>query len=751
MTGATTGSATESPADSKIDPAVRKAARDWASTVLGAPTRFDALLTGMAVRDEVIRRVVTHVTCRTLRERRGQAGARRTAWRAEVSKHQPVDQIDPFAHTVDSLRAATEHVGSCSTCVGAGQMSCDPCKGSGRTTCSRCWGTGKQRSEKTGRPINCKVCKKAGKVACAHCGSSGRVTCSACTGSGQELVWTTFEETTRWEVALEPDDAVAKAHPALRKATPLEARDCPGLLMAQSIEAQGPLSSAQLAQLSPSDRSFVETRARVHPRFERVAFQQAMRLEVVRRDLEFEMCGTRGTLVLSGDQMTGASTAEALRPVHRRMVWWVGLFVLLLGVTAMMRSAMLGESRYFDELRGPTTVLLLLAMAAVVPALGGVLRSWRGGLRRWPLRLGEKLLGVIAVSSWLGMCGVGAAGRPDAAKVGAALRAGDAVRAREIFDALKEIRGESPEVANLEDEVLLAEAGKAKSAERLALLERVASHQGRKAQEAQGLLSNGREQEIRRLTATGNPQQALATAKLWYPSDAGRTPEILQAMAEAADAVAATCKDAACRISAQRASTQYAPTPARQAALVQTRSELLARFAEPQETIQPAQQLERLVALRSLDMLAEQTLAVVLPEDELALRATSVRSRVAALRQSVALIGARREIVDELLGDLQQKDPLVWSVEVEGASVYAVFDRNGLCRGLYVTNRSGKRALPLSTGERLLSQAAGRAATIRAPQSEQVTALRWSVGAVRAMARGSGGEVFELRIGSADP
>lgn len=759
-------SAIAAPLEAPIGDNVRKAANAWAASVFTAPSRFDELITCMTVRDEPIRRIATRLICRTLKEQRGPAPAQRTACRNEVSPRHAAEQLDPFEHTVDSMRAATEHVGACSSCTGTGRAACSDCKGSGRTRCSNCWGSGKQRSEKTGRPIQCKICKASGKVGCGRCGAAGLITCGGCVGSGQELVWTTFVESTRWDVVLEPDAEVAKAYPLLREGKALEEESPRGLVRVHGLEAAGPLSPQQLAALPPTERNFIESRVRVHPRFERVAFQQALRLDVVRRELEFEMCGTRGHLVLAGEQMVGARTEAALHPIHRRLLWLVCSIPLLFIATAIQRAALIGESRYFDELRGPMSVLWLLAVGAAIPALAGVLRSWRGRLAAWPLRPMDKIFGAVAVASWLGLGVLGFAGQPSIGEARSALAAGDAARAHEIVDALKERRGAALELLALEDAVLLLEAERAAGAERLALLEAVIARRGGQAEEALRRLHAAREQELRRLLAI-DPQQALDAAKRWYPAEVDRSPEVRAAMADAADAVAAACAELPCELAARRASSQHQPTPTRQAALETTRQALRGALEIAPELRRGPLVLEQLVALRVVDRLAEQTLVVVLPEDELGQLAAAARAQVAARLGSVALIGARRELVQELLGSLDTtSDPagaaigdtagdatheLITHAQVEGVSVYAAFDRQGSCRGLYVTNRNGARVVSSTLAERLLSQAVGRATAIRLPQGAKVKALRWSVGNVPIVARGELGQIFELRIGAATP
>jgi hypothetical protein len=732
------------------DARVREAANAWASSRFGAPWRFHELITGVVDRDEAIRRLVTRVTCRTLREQRAPANERRTTWRAEVSRIVPADQLDPFAHTTDSMRAATERVGPCTPCHGTGSALCGKCDGSSRVRCSRCWGTGKQKSENTGRPINCKLCKKTGTVDCTSC-HQGKVPCGTCGSTGQELVWMTFAETTRWDIALDPDGPVAKAYPFLRKATPLEPRECAGLEIVTTLEAQGPLAATQLGALSAEDRAFVETRGRVHPRFERVAFQQMMRLEVVRRDVTFEMCGTSGTLVLSGDPLLGATTDEAKKPLRNRLVAWTLIMMGLFLVSAAFRSVLVGTSKYFDSVRPSVTLFWLGSVVAVAPAISGMLRSWRGGLRRWSMRPSERWLGATGVALFFAMWVFALVAQPKSEDVGVALRAGNVELARLTLEALQETRSTLPNLAALEDDVLLAEAEQAQSTRRLSLLEQVATRSGPRAGEGKARLDTARLQELRSLTTAKHGDQALSAAKRWYPSEATRPAEVLVAMGEAADAVAASCGNAPCRLSAQRASFQYSPTPTRRAALEVTRTQLLTALVVPSQAVSPSQLAGRLRELRALSELATQTTAAVLPEDELGKRAEAVLAQASALRLSVPLIGASQDVVEELLGGLTKKDELIWTAQREGLQLFALFDRNARCRGLYAAGLLANRVIALDKAAALLTQAVGGAAQLRVPQSAQSSMVKWNAGGVRVQVRGRAGELYELRIGAADP
>lgn len=732
---------------------LRRAARDWAAQVFAAPSRFDELITGIANRDEVLRRLATFVRRRTLHERRAPTSERRAAWRgSESGGALTAEQLDPFEHTLDSMRAATERVGACMPCSGGGQVACGRCKGQGRVRCPTCWGTGKQRSEKTGRPINCKTCRKAGDVDCTAC-TRGLVTCATCAGNGQALIWLAFEETSHWKIALEPDGPVAQAHPALRKEATLEPGDIPGFAAAVNLGAQGPLRLEQLQSMEPQDRAFVETHGRLSSRGERIAHQQYLRLHVPRRDLSYEMCGTRGTLVLSGTNWLGATTTEAKLPIRNRMFAWIAIMLLLFLGAFGAYQALSGQSAYYDRSRGARLALLLGCLVAIAPAVAGGLRSWRGGLRRWPLRSLDRWSAVTGSALFLALVLYGAALQPTAAQVQEAVRQENPLAARQIFAALAESRPAEATPA-LEDEVLLAEAAKGTGSMRLGLLERVVAHAGPRAEVARKQLLDERVAELRRQIAGKRAGQALDLARQWYPSDSQRPVEIKAAMADASDAVALACAEAPCRLAAQRASSQDAPTPARQAALEATRRQLLAALTIPTEAVRPSQLADRLKDLRKLELLAEQTQAVTLPEDELAKRAVLVATRAAALRAAVPIIGASREVAsalaEGLFEKLERRQEQLWLAQMHGLEIFLSFDAASRCRGLYAV-APAHQPMDLAAASALLARAVGGKAEVRASQAAKLTLTRWTAEGIAVATRGEGGRVYELRIGSAEP
>ncbi len=728
------------------DRAVAEAVNAWGRTVFGAPRRLAELVTGVAVNDEVLRRIVTQVVRRDLRERRAPADERQpTPARLDPSR------LDPFAYSQESLRAASEYTARCGTCSGGGQVSCGQCGGDGRARCSNCYGTGKQRSEKTNRPIKCKTCKGKGDVACVTCDESGRVTCGTCRGSGHERAWLAYEESSRWLAAVGPSSPVVVAHRALGEARPLRVEELTAFAVTGSAEARGPLDASVL---TPDDHAFIAERARIDQRLERITHQQFLRLAVVRRDATYEMCGTEGTLVLSGTPLAGARTAAAVRPIRRRLIVWGVLFVLLVLALAGLRSAVLGgASAYFASARQWTAGLWAFSALLAVPALGGLLRAWRGGFRKHRFRGYEKGFAAVALVAAVAMAGLGAFIRPTLGELRSALSAGDTGRAREVIDALKETEGARGAVSEAEDAVMLAEADKASTDARLELLDKVAARSGTKAAEAAQTARRVREDEIRRLIAAEKSTEAIAAVARWFPPNGPRDPDVLELLAQAHDVAAKQCADDPCRYAARAAAESSLTTPARAAAVSEARAQLTASLtAEPPS----AGALERLQHFRTLGEVAEKTRDVAIADANLAEIARAASERAVTERSKVAIIGAEKPVAAELLGELRDRDGGIAVATFDAVDVHAVFDNKGRVRGLYAVGHSAEhssqgRTIDALVASRLGSQAVGRSVEVRNPSEETISNVRWSEGKVRIVARWYDGALRELRIGDAEP
>ncbi len=729
-----------------LERAIASAIDAWGKTVFGAPRRLSELVTAVEVQDEVLRRVATQVLRREIRERRGVSDDTKPT----PPRLNPAT-IDPYAHTQATLKAASEHVVRCDTCRGDGQTSCATCGGDGRARCPNCNGGGKQRSEKTGRPINCKGCKGKGHVACTRCDESGLLTCGTCRGSGHERAWLEYDESSRWVVAVGPPSPVVVAHPALGQARPLRSEEVSSFAVTAIAEAKGPLPPTELAA---DDHAFVTDRARVDARLERVTHQQFMRLAVVRRDATYEMSGMKGTIVLSGTPLAGSRTSAAVLPIKTRLIGWGVLAVVLCVAFAILRHSVVGGTgAYFASAQQNTAVLWLLSTVMSIPLIGGLLRAWRGGFRAHRLRRYEQVFAGVVVLALLAMIANGLLVRPDLDEVRAALAKDQTTRAREVIDALKETKGAGGAVAEAEDAVLLAEAEKAALDTRLELLDRVASRSGSRASDATQAARSVREEEVRRLLAAKKPVDALAVLDRWFSTAVREDAVLSDLQAQAHDGIALACADDPCRYASQRAAETAKTTPERAKAVSETRGNLTAALTAEtaEETL-----VARLAHQREVGALAEKTLTVAAGDGALEEVARTAAANASAARNRVALIGADRTVVSELLGNFRESGPGIGVIGIKGVDVHAVFDRKNRCEGLYVVGHAVEhgaktRAIDPLVASRVLSQAAGRPVEVRNPTVATTSNVKWSEGSVKIVARWDDGTLRELRIGDAEP
>lgn len=727
--------------EAPVERSIQDAANAWAGSIFGAPWRFADLITGVEVHDEIIRRVVTQVVRREIHERREPSSDRQ----ASTQRLDPA-RVDPFAYTDESLRSASEYTAPCGTCRGNGQAKCDRCKGKGQAPCLRCLGSGQQRSEKTNRWIKCKVCKGKTEVPCDRCDESGLVACGACGGSGHERAWLAIEETARWLVATDPAGQIVGTNRVLGEARPLATNDLSAFSVTASAEARGPLVVTGLA---PQDRAFVLARGVVDPRLERVTHQQFLRLAAVRRHATFEMCGMKGTLVLSGNELVGTRADDSMRPIQKRLTVWAVAFVAVAVLTAVTRASLVGTSSYFRDVQLWTTGLWALSLGLAAPAIGGLLRAWRGGFRKHRVRPYETVFVGSAAVAFVGMIVMALGARPSIEEVHTALTAEDTRRAREVVEALKETHGAADAVRENEDAVMLAEALKVGTQERLEILDQVASRSGSKAPEAAATARRVREDEIRRLIAAGQPTEALAAASRWFPPTGPRDPAIADLVANAHDAAAAQCQDDLCRFASLRAAASTATTPERETALSNARNLLIATLAAegPDDPV-----VARVQHMHALDVLAQKALAAAEGDAALGEAARTASARAASALGEVPLIGADRAVVAELLGGLREQSANVSTVSLADADVYAAFDSKAQCRGLYVVGHDVQtRTVDPATADKILSQAIGRSVSVHRPTGDTTEDVRWAEGAVRILARWLDGQLRELRIGEAEP
>lgn len=732
------------PGPAQVD--ARTAFRKWARSVLGAPRQLDAQITGIEERDEVIVRVATEVVRRDLTE--GRAPSHRRA-RRSVAVVAPA-AIDPFAHSLQELREATEHTDRCLGCGGGGVMPCPSCGGGGRQKCGGCGGSGQvlRHYKKSSRYVRCTVCRGGGTVGCGGCGSTGTVTCQGCAGSGEQLVWWAYVERVRVLVRFAPESAILAAHPRLREERFLGRGDLGAFTPFLTLEAAGPIARASL---SAEDAALRDQLAPVPDRqLERIRSQQFLRFGVLRRDVRYEMCGAEATVVLSGAQLVGATTGDAVAPIRRRLFAWGIVAVLLCLLAAWYGSALSGPTTYFEATNRSIAVLLVLGACAALVLTGGALRALRPGMRFWPIGGLDRAAGALFTASVLVCPIIAYVGRPRAEEAREAITAGDLTRAKMVIDALGAVRP-AAEVNELADEMRLAGAERLPESERLAELDTVAGHGGSHAEEAKSRARALRIRSIEAALDANNPGDALTLLDRWATALSGAE-HVDELRARALDGKVPSCADDACRYVAARAAHEAHATPEREAAVQSTRSKLVAALAV--DRLPAGELLARTRALRELSQVAAAARTAAGGDLDLAEKARATASWVAAERAKVPLIGVPSAVVDEIL-ERSGGAGVGWP-ELGGIAVHASVS-SGRIKGLYVVGATKEsRSLSGKEGglQRLLAQATGRPeATLRARPSSGRTheTVRWVEGGTTVVARWNGSQLMELRIGDASP
>lgn len=723
------------------DQRIAAAITAWSRSVFSAPRRLADLVTGVACRDETIERVATHVIRRELREVRTATTERRTM-RPRLERA----TVDPFRYTRDTLKADSEHVAQCEGCGASGAMRCEPCRGTGHASCPSCHGTGKERSAKTGRPIKCKSCKATGVAPCRNCAGNGSIHCGACLGSGHQLAWLTYEEHERWEVSVPTSNPIVIAHRALREPRALSRDDVAAMTVVVERAHDGPLDPGELGE--PERQTVRAQLAQIDPRLDRIRFQQYLELAALRRDVTFEMCGTRATLSLTGTQLVGATTPEVLRPIRRRLYTWLALCGLVALAGALLRGAVLGRSSYFQTANELSGLLIAAAVGCAIPALGALLRSWRGGLRFHPVRLGTKLWSAGAAAALVSIGIVGVVARPDPAEVQSALLAHDLARARAVVQALAE-DGATRDTMDLEDRVALAEAARLSGDQRLHVLDAIAARKGASAAVAAAEATSQRLEQVRQLVATQRPTEALALLDRWFGDDHGVP--VAEERARAHEAALTACSGVACQLGEAVHACAARSTPARVASVDAARARVVAALDPAQ--VDATQALPRLQQLRQLRDVGVAVTKLALDDADLQARARRAIELADAGRAAVPLLGNPLDVAEELLGSSTRAATGVPAISLGGVTVFLSLDRAGRCTGVYaVGDKDGRREIASEAwpASRLVSQAIGQTLALQPPSGSQST-TRLPAAATPVTVRWLGGAPVELRIGDATP
>jgi hypothetical protein len=452
------------------------ATQRWAATVLGAPADFGDLITGVVECDEVLVRVATEVQRRDVFvERKPGPQGRHT--KPELQEA----DIFPWEISRELLREKSEHIAECVGCRGSGAGACGGCAGVGRVQCGNCGGTGKvwKQYQRSGKFIQCTVCRAGGTVRCGGCGGDGKVTCTGCGATGNQIVRADYGQTSRVEVALFPDSPVFAAHPYLRDKRVLAPAELAAFTIEIEQSAAEPLAAARL----PEDAATLLHRGSpmVDTRRERVTHQQFLRFGAVRRDVSYELCGRTGTVVLSGKDLLGSRLPKAVGPIQTRLWIWGGVSLGAAVLAFQGVSAIQGTTAYFSRTNTIVAWLAVLVVAASIVAVGGLTRALRPGLKLRRLRTFDK---AAAASVGLGLVAIALVnliGKPTLREARSAIEQNDLPRARLVVEALSSLSLPPTELADLKDEVELAESKTLDPSAGLAVLDGISARGGTSA------------------------------------------------------------------------------------------------------------------------------------------------------------------------------------------------------------------------------------------------------------------------------
>lgn len=727
-----------------INRSVKASAAVWARSIVGAPRALDRLITHVDIRDQVIERIATEITRRLVREERAQ-----TTMRAPTPRRVNPNTVDPFSISPDALRTNSEHITPCDGCAGSCTRMCTVCNGHGAQTCPTCSGTGKELKhyQKSSRYINCKSCRTTGRQPCDTCRSTGRTACPGCSGTGHHLTWLTYTEESAWYVAFLPLSPILEAHPQLKERRFLASKELEAFSVLRIEESVGPLPFASY-RVAPADALRLSG-ASVDARIERVARQQYCQFSVVRREASYAMCGRQGRIIFSGRNLVAAPMEEAIAPIVRRRWLWAAASLALATLCFGVANHYSGSSSYFATV---STLVYLFATIGVllgIPALGGLLREFASRATGSRLETTERTAGIGAIASVCALLAVGIGLTPKVSAVHDALSQGNTLKARTILTALKEKYPNGGDVREAESSVLFAESAGLTDEEKAETYEKIAVRGGSIEAQARMQARTARVSIINKLLSAKDGAQALTRIDAWYPASVDQ--ELRGLRASALDLRASECQDDACRYTFAHAAEEAAPTDLRKTKEQSARAALLASLAARNNA--PEAVLERLKRSRTLVALANATKSGAANDAELASAATSAVTWGEGERKKVALIGAERAVVAELLGVPLVEGPNSTSAAVvEGNTLALVFDQQKRCRGVYaVGSRGAARQLTGSrwTADRILSQALGKSVSVKTPVGG-ASSLRWYDGSP-IVARWRSGMLVELRIGEATP
>jgi len=558
-------------------------------------------------------------------------------------------------------------------------------------------------------------------------------------------------------VEIVPDSPILAAHPQLSEKQVLRRADYAGFVEVASHYAQGPIDPSAI---DTNARSLLQAHSpRLDSRLDRVSQQQLLVFGVARRDVAYELCGMKGRLVLSGAELTGGRTREAIEPIRRRLWAWGVLSGAFAIGSLVALGSMRGSTAYFQRSNSALTWFVLVGIALAVVIFGALTRALRVGFRLRPLRTHEHVVAGCLAAALIGAVIVKLASAPTTKEARDAIERGDVGRARLVREALASTGASSNELAALEDEIALKEAASLEGDTKLAKLDDVADHRGPKSTDA------AREARKERLTALQsavkdkNAIRALALLEKWKARLDPKDNEVAIVRAGAHDLEYTSCEDDPCRWTAARKAASAETGESRADRVTKMRDALLAAMSfsdQPGEAT-----LARLQRLRKVQSLATRVAALADGDGDLTKKSATTIELAESERSKIPLIGSDKTIVAELLGSPDSISDKTPHATVSGVAVYWSIDANGRCTGVYVTGATKEtRALTDSrkgTAAKVLAQAVGHPAIIRerpdAPPGSTAapTSATWMDGYVPITARWQYTTLYELRIGDATP
>ena len=297
-----------------------------------------------------------------------------------------IESVDAWEAEPRSLRETSDHIALCDVCRGEKKVRCAACGGAGKVICDACGGQRKvygYAANRSRRLLNCTTCRGKGEIDCAHC-RRGIVACAACAGEGRMQRWIEIETWRR---------SIAQSHPAWI-ARQLGWRDDPlsdeidrDAFLILDIERPHRLAAADIGSVPAQWLDLL--RATLLPG-EHIARQRLRIARVPSSAVTYGLGADDDRVVFIGRRMTAPpfsdQTAFARRAARLRAVRW-----LLLVIAMLFTIFSLGRGLFYWS---TPTLLSLVAFAAVLASIHGVVAEWTG-LRR------QTRLWLVAAASFL--------------------------------------------------------------------------------------------------------------------------------------------------------------------------------------------------------------------------------------------------------------------------------------------------------------------------------------------------------------